>query len=576
MRFLRFILKLTVLLAAYLAALVAYSVPYGWTGAAVLLIGVACKKGYRFSAYGTARWASHADLRRWHMLEGSGVIIGTIPGRPSRMEGLRALFSRRLPASDAVTAFLQTCQRSGHQPQNLVTLTHSVHTAVFAPSGAGKNVSCVYPLLLTCPEPCIVLDFKGENARITGPHRAKAFGLNSVLIDPFKVVTQTPASFNLLASIDPNDPESFEQVRAMAEAGIQKEPNARDPHWAQKAEIFLTGVILAVVHFYPPEHRNLQVVASIMADKKLLSAAIQKLQQSQVHNGLLARIGTAMSIPSGTELDGILSTIDRSLNFLSTPAVVESTTGSTGGFDPAELAHSTVYLILPMQYMRSHACLLRLWVTALTRSVVSRGVENPTPVNVILDEAAALGHFEAIDDMLNIGRGFGLKLILIYQSMGQLMQCWPNGQHQTLLSNTTQVFFGVNDQQTAEYVSNRLGESTIVIEEDSDSTSTTTQSKPQGGDGGSYTTGRSRSRKQLGRKLLKPEEVAALNPRTAITFTQGFPPIASTLVRYYDKSFRMPRRMGLLKAAVDTACLFLTVATLAVAFTAALYYHHPR
>ncbi len=40
---------------------------------------------------------------------------------------------------------------------------------------------------------------------------------------------------------------------------------------------------------------------------------------------------------------------------------------------------------------------------------------------------------------------------------------------------------------------------------------------------------------QSARKLLKPEEVLALDERTAIVFTPGMPPIWTTLVRYYER-----------------------------------------
>jgi type IV secretion system protein VirD4 len=568
---LRFFLTLTVLLAGYVAALILYQIPYTWLVAAAILAGKLCNKGYRYTAYGSARFANASDLKP--MLAGSGMIIGHVCGKPNRVEALTGLFNKRLPAQDAVPAFLETCRGIGYKPpQPLVRLTQAVHTAVFAPSGAGKGVSCILPMLLTHPASIIVVDPKGENALLTAKHRAEVFHHTIVMIDPFKVVTQTPASFNVLASIDPDDPESFDQIRAIAEAIVQKQPNARDPHWHQKAEIFITGIIAVVIHFYPPEHRSLQVVASIMADKELLSKAIKTLQASDVYGGLLARLGNELAISTDKELDGILSTANTKLAFLSSPAVVESTTG-TGGFNAAELANTTVYLILPVQYLRSHAGLLRLWVTSLMRSVVARGVANPSPVHVILDEAAALGHLEAIDDMLSIGRGFGLHITAIYQSMGQLMKCWPEGQHQTFLSNTTQVFFSVNDQQTAEYVSNRLGEETIIVHNDSDGDSTSRQANPQGGHSTTYSTNRSRSRQQVGRKLLKPEEVTALHPRMCIAFVPGVPPIRAWLVRYYEKSFMTTRRIGVLRAAVDTACLFILAAMFAVMFTAALYCH---
>ena len=84
-------------------------------------------------------------------------------------------------------------------------------------------------------------------------------------------------------------------------------------------------------------------------------------------------------------------------------------------------------------------------------------------VNFICDEASSLGRMEQICDVLAIGRGYGIRMQLYYQDLGQIRKCWPDGADQTLLANTTQVFFGVNDQATAEYVSNRLGEQTIVV-----------------------------------------------------------------------------------------------------------------
>src|SRR5882762_6028028 len=70
---------------------------------------------------------------------------------------------------------------------------------------------------------------------------------------------------------------------------------------------------------------------------------------------------------------------------------------------------------------------------------------------------------EALDDAVDKYRGYGVRLQFYYQSLGQLKKCFPEGQEQTLLSNVTQVFFGVNEMQTAEYVSGRLGEETIIV-----------------------------------------------------------------------------------------------------------------
>ena len=106
---------------------------------------------------------------------------------------------------------------------------------------------------------------------------------------------------------------------------------------------------------------------------------------------------------------------------------------------------------------------------------------------------------------------------------------------QTLLSNCTQVFFGVNDYPTAEYVSNRLGEATILVESGGTSTRASRQTPDWGITAAPpIPVNSSDNWAQQGRKLLRPEEVLALDERTAITFTPGVPPIRTRLVRYYE------------------------------------------
>jgi type IV secretory pathway TraG/TraD family ATPase VirD4 len=64
-----------------------------------------------------------------------------------------------------------------------VRLTKAVHVAVIAPTGCGKGTSFVIPHLLTCPDSMVVIDFKGENAKITAKHRREKFGHRTVILD---------------------------------------------------------------------------------------------------------------------------------------------------------------------------------------------------------------------------------------------------------------------------------------------------------------------------------------------------------------------------------------------------------
>jgi type IV secretion system protein VirD4 len=172
-----------------------------------------------------------------------------------------------------------------------------------------------------------------------------------------------------------------------------------------------------------------------------------------------------------------------------------------------------------------------------------------TKVQFVLDEAASLGRLEPIDDAIDKYRAYGVRLSFFYQSIGQLRKCFPNGQDVTLLSNVTQVFFGVNDLETAEFCSRRLGEETIVVESGGTNWSSSVQNGERGQKSHSWSKNTSSNWQQQARKLKKPEEVMALDDRTAITFTRGVPPICTRLTRYYERRYKL---LGGLWRAVGT------------------------
>jgi type IV secretion system protein VirD4 len=187
-------------------------------------------------------------------------------------------------------------------------------------------------------------------------------------------------------------------------------------------------------------------------------------------------------------------------------------------------------------------------------------------VHFILDEMASLDHLAAIDDAVDKYRGYGVRLLCLVQSVAQLRKCFPDGQEQTLLSNCTQIFFGVNDQQTAELVSARLGEETITVDSGgvARSASNNWSNAPQGNSSGGYSDSRNSNWQRQARRLLKPDEVISLNPRTAVTFTPGIPPICTTLLRYYEEK-TLARPIGLTRRTLSACLLFAASAIVCAA-----------
>src|SRR5215467_4996964 len=80
----------------------------------------------------------------------------------------------------------------------------------------------------------------------------------------------------------------------------------------------------------------------------------------------------------------------------------------------------TIYLCLPAMRMGTHARWLRLMIL-LALSVMERtDVKPPAPVLFVLDEFPVLGHIQAIETAAGLMAGFGVKLWVILQNIGQL------------------------------------------------------------------------------------------------------------------------------------------------------------
>ena len=177
--------------------------------------------------------AHASELRAKGMIGGGGgLIIGTTEYTPGPLAAVKDLFDPSVPSRTACEQFL----RSRRKPmRELVRLNKAVHTAVFAPTGVGKGVSCVVPFLLTNPDSCVVVDFKGENALLTAEARRK-MGHEVVILDPFKVVTQSPDTFNPLEFIQDDDNALDHCRSAGAEIVIRTQEKGDGVHFLDTSE----------------------------------------------------------------------------------------------------------------------------------------------------------------------------------------------------------------------------------------------------------------------------------------------------------------------------------------------------
>jgi len=353
------------------------------------------------------------------------------------------------------------------------------------------------------------------------------------------------ATFNPLDWIGSNDRLAIDDCNALAQALVVRTGEEKEPHWLDSAEAWIAAMIATVVRYGQPTKgtRSLQTVREMMTHPQKLETAIKLMTESDAWEGVLQRMGGQLTHFVDREKSSALTTTSRFLRFLDTLAVADCT--KTSSFNPANLRkrRMSVFLVLPPDRMIPG--LLRMWIGSLMRACVRQGLGERNKVHFVLDEAASLGaHLKELEDSVDKYRAYGIRNQFYYQSMGQLKKCWPEDGGQTLLSNASQIFFGVNDPQTASYVSERLGEETIAVASGGNSRGESWQTSFSGGKGGpGFSTNSNTGWQQQARRLLKSDEVMNLPPRVAITFTPGVRPIWTKLARYYEER-RLFRHRG--------------------------------
>lgn len=308
----------------------------------------------RLTTLGSARWANAGDLRRAGLLGAtSGLILGRLPNHRGWFDGLSVSLR-----NDA-----------------LVRLATATHVAIFGPTSAGKGVSFVVPTLLTDPRPMVVHDPKGELARLTARHREKMFGHRSVLVDPFRCVTQTPDTYNPLDPILKDDRLAPDDCLDLGDSVVVRPADEKDPHWSQSAIAVIAAVCGTVVQYGEPGTRSLQTVRDIISHPAKLDTCVKLMTESTCWGGSLASMGGHLMHFDGKEKASVITSALRHLQFLGTPVVSESV--RTSSFDPNDLRNGrlTVFLILPPDRAAAQAGLLRLWVGSMLRACYRGGLQ---------------------------------------------------------------------------------------------------------------------------------------------------------------------------------------------------------
>ncbi len=338
------------------------------------------------------------------------------------------------------------------------------HIITIAGSRSGKGRSTIVPNLLTYPGSILAIDPKGDLAALTAGWRADAMGQKVVVLDPFGVAGNVGAAlgggFNPLSILHEDSPTLIEDAGLISDALVMPAPGQKDPHWDESAKMFLEGVILHVATdpSYVGRRDLVSVYEAIMEEVDDLKP--QMAENSAADFAVVVLASQFFDKPE-TERNSVLSSLRRHIRFLGYSQM--KSVLRTHSFDLGDLKTQTmtVYLSLPALRMGTCARWLRLFVNLTLAALEAEKLKPRYPVLMCLDEFAALGTLRTLEDAAGQIAGLGCKLWPILQDLGQLQALYGK-RWETFLGNAGVLqFFGNSDMQTLEWISKRLGETTI-------------------------------------------------------------------------------------------------------------------
>ncbi len=487
--------------------------------------------------------AAHLRLPRWHptrpqaaIVAGALILAAAVANRLRRRRLSRARLSTAHgtahwgdPSALVRTHGLILGQaRHSRSAARLLRFADEAHLLTLAPTGSGKGIGAVLPNLLDYRGSVLCTDIKGEAHAVSARYRREVLGHTVAALDPFGLAGGG-ASYNPLDLIDPAGDGAYDSARLIASMLVVPEPGQHEPFWDEEASSLLAGIVLHVAAAAAPEHRHLGTVRHLLTlGATDFTNLLNRMARTDACHGLIRRAANRIRQKEERLLSGVLASTNRHTEFLDSPHLLATLRTSSFRFEDLKHWRLSVYLILPPHHLRTHGRWLRLLTATALRVLTITPGRPAWRVLFLLDEFAALGRMQSVEEAITYARGYGVSIWMLTQDLAQLRDLYPRS-WETLLANVRIVqAFGTADQFTAEHLSRLTGQATVPTRSSNRTRATTSNnllfaSRQQG------TTDQTG---ETPRRLLLADEIRRLPADRQLLFLSGREPLLTARLDY--------------------------------------------
>ena len=413
----------------------------------------------------------------------------------------------------------------------------ATHALVFAGSNGFKTTSAAIPTLLSWTGAAVVLDPSREIGPMMQAYREQDLGHQVVVLDPSD---RGSSGFNVLDWIDPRAPLAETHVEAVVGwiSGESRPSGAGSSYgefFPDKGRELITCLLTDLLWDpdVPADQKTLRTLrARLVTPEDEMRQLLDAISQHS-HSAKARQLASTLKGAVKETYSGLYQNATRDTAWLSTEAYAGLVSGAS--FKTRDLTGGklTVFVQIPLHVLDNTPALGRVIIGALLNAVYEADGALKGRVLFLLDEVARLGYMKVITQARDAGRKYGITLLLLYQSLGQLIEQWgKDGKKSWYESSSWRLFAAVQDRETAQEVSELCGEYTVV----STSTGDSEGSQSRGGMGASNSAGRSESRSEIKRALIKPEEIIQdSRVDEAFVMIRGSPPLRCGRAIYFRR-----------------------------------------
>lgn len=480
--------------------------------------------------YGNARFAVESDIYRLELGGGVGIPLGELSLEGVGLDG----FSFVQPQGPRL-------HYDGDQ-----------HGLLIGGTGLGKGSTMQIPTALEYPGSMFILDPKGQLAAVTA-RRRREMGQKVYCINPFRLhidssrhnwgLEKYDAGYNPLSYLDPKSFSFIDDLRTLADALIEHDNTGK--HWEKSAKGLAAGIIGYECVIQEPSRRSLMSVRYLVAgmadelenEDQFVEERQEKIKDmfNDPHLEEYPNIRRLLKrfCQDNKEIGAILSTLDTQTLFLESEVI--STSIETDSFRFSNMKHEpiTVYVMLPLVYLKSQHEWLRILAMSAMRELMLE-VGGAYKCLFMLDEFQSLGYLSTINDVLTGGRGYGIRLYPSINNISQLKNTYGKVWNDFMGNCGFTVLLRAGDLETAEHFSTLCGKRTVVIPKETRSVGQST--------GGTktefemnYSTGSSVARDEIERPLLTAKDLMCLEKDKALIFiNESESSIKAVRTPYYD------------------------------------------